>query len=89
MLAFPGNITDYRLYSPLPPGAFSLIYKQALIGQEYRVRISAVDGSGQMAGFLSKYGDYFISLGEGFYQAAPMGAVVVRALPPPPVGRPQ
>jgi len=69
----PAPASSYKLYEP---GAQVLFQRGLLMDVEYFVRISAVDGAGELLAFT--YGDYSYLRTSGWYQRYRLGAVVVR-----------
>ena len=93
----PGPTVSFRMLSPgaRPANARVLTARETRFGQEYDIRIAAVDGFGQLLAFT--YGSFSQkltgtlpggrSLPGSQYAVFPLGAVkVVPSRPPPPPG---
>jgi hypothetical protein len=73
----PAPAGSYRLGEP---GAVVLFQRGLLMKQEYIVRISAVDGQGQLIAYT--YGDYGYLRSTGSYLRYRQGGIVVTPTPP-------
>ncbi len=82
---FPASVTSYRLglradgtpTFPLPSGSRIITEKPLINNQIYNVRVSAVDGNGELIAYTGEAGTIAVFRQETTYRAFPLGAVQV------------
>jgi hypothetical protein len=88
-LAFmPASVTSYKIGDPVPNGVHIATQRTLINGQQYLVRVAAVDASGRLIALTSTNEAYGVFRGEGNYRVFPLSAALVepKAPTPPPIG---